>query len=397
MAIRINNPKVQRFDIDSPYAPLAGGKMFFYEPGQTTILKTTFSDSAGLIANANPVILDANGFEPDIFGTGSYNVVLKSSLDVQQWARNPVNFDEIGGGFVAWSATITYDTGANNIVTGSDGKYYISIQDTNINHDPNAGGSPTFWTEFNLLKQWNTEETYDADDPVTYLNDYYISLAASNTGNTPSTTPAKWRKAGARVTIQKFTASGTWTKPTGTQYIVVEVIGSGGGGAGADTNTSRTGGGGGGGGYSRIAIDATALANQTVTIGALGAGGASGANDGTAGASCSFGSLCVSTGGAKGEAAGSNVAALGGIGTTGDILVAGGSGGPDLNAAAARGAEGGSTSFGAGGANGADTGANGAAARNFGGGGGGGWNGAGTSNRTGGAGVAGIVIVTEYF
>lgn len=399
MAIRISNPKVQRFSKDSPYAPLAGGKMYFYEPGQTVTLKNTFSDSAGLIANTNPVILDANGFEPDIFGDGSYNVVLDSSLDVQQWTRDPVNFETAGGGFIDWSASTTYDAGGDNIVTGSDGKYYVSIQGSNLNQNPAAGASPTFWTEFQLLKQYNANETYDTDDPVTYSGNYYISLTSSNTGNIPSSSPSNWRRSGNNVSIQKFTADGTWTKPAGVIYAIVECIGGGGGGGGVDSTLSETGGGGGGGGYARIVL--TSLASSVaVTVGEGGSGGAAGNNAGSAGETTQFGSLCVATAGAAGGVPGTDTSALGGIGTTGDMLSAGDAGLPDQDGTgdvADRAAGGGSSSFGAGGKS-AEVSANGADGRNFGGGGAGGFNDASSAdNRSGGDGADGFVIVTEYF
>ena len=79
MATRNNNPAIQHFNKSSPHDVLAGGKMFFYESGPSLTPKATFSDSDGLIANTNPVILDNSGFEPDIFGNGSYRVVLESS------------------------------------------------------------------------------------------------------------------------------------------------------------------------------------------------------------------------------------------------------------------------------------------------------------------------------
>lgn len=503
MAIRISNPKVQRFNKKSPYAPLAGGKMHFYEPGQTVIRKSTFTTALGDIPNTNPVTLDANGFDPDIFGSGSYRVVLKDSDGVQQWDRNPVNFDEGGGGFIDWSSSITYDAGGDNIVTGSDGKYYVSIQGSNLNHDPNAGGSPTFWTEFDLLKQWNTNEvysaddpvtyagdfyaaitssnqgntpssspsnwkkagaitdtaysdwsalttygagggnivtgsdgkyyvsiqaanlnqdpnaggaptfwtefdllaqwntneTYDTDDPVTYLGDYYLSITSSNSGNTPSSSPSNWRRAGSNVTVQKFTSSGTWTKPAGVAYAIVEVIGGGGGGGGAASAASVTGGGGGGGGYARVVL--TSLASSvTVTIGAAGTGGTAGDNNGVSGGATSFGSLCVATGGIAGQYPSNDFTADGGIGTTGDMLSAGEAGVMDRDApaiSADRSARGGDSAFGAGGKS-RFTSGTGNAGRNYGGGGAGGYNDASTlANRAGGAGAAGFVIVTEYF
>lgn len=89
------------------------------------------------------------------------------------------------------------------------------------------------------------------------------------------------------VTFQDFTASGTWTKPTGCKKIMVEGCGGGGGSGGVDgqgDNTSGASGGGGSGFSGKTAIiDVTALASGTVTIGAAGAAGTSSAPGGNGG------------------------------------------------------------------------------------------------------------------
>ena len=128
--------------------------------------------------------------------------------------------------------------------------------------------------------------------------------------------------------MQVFTASGTWTKPSGINKVIVIVTGGGGGGAGTPNDSAR--GGGAGGGTAIEAIDVSAISSETVTVGAGGSGGASGGNDGTAGGTSSFGSHCSATGGAGGE--GSTAppsttgldATAGGTGSGGDINLKGG-------------------------------------------------------------------------
>lgn len=74
-------PRYRAFDANG--APLAGGKLLTYTAGSTT-MKDTFTDSGGLTANTNPVILDANG-EADVWlGSGEYKFVLTDSADVVQ-------------------------------------------------------------------------------------------------------------------------------------------------------------------------------------------------------------------------------------------------------------------------------------------------------------------------
>ena len=49
--------------IDADGAPVSGGKIWTFESGGSTPA-TTWADSAGTIPNANPIVLDANGYSP---------------------------------------------------------------------------------------------------------------------------------------------------------------------------------------------------------------------------------------------------------------------------------------------------------------------------------------------
>ncbi len=131
--------------------------------------------------------------------------------------------------------------------------------------------------------------------------------------------------------VQTFTASGTWTKPSGSpQTTWVACLGAGGGGASGAVEASGTassGGGGGGGGSLNQAIFATAqlAATETVTIGAGGTGGAAqtAAGNGLAGGNggnSTFGSLLTAYGGVGAAFVGASGTGGNGAGLTGTIV-----------------------------------------------------------------------------
>lgn len=64
---------------DNSGLPLSGGKIFTYVAGSNTTLQTSYSDSAGTTANANPMILNSSGRMPQALwldATKTYNLVL---------------------------------------------------------------------------------------------------------------------------------------------------------------------------------------------------------------------------------------------------------------------------------------------------------------------------------
>ena len=125
--------------------------------------------------------------------------------------------------------------------------------------------------------------------------------------------------------FQEFTTTGTWTKPSGATFVMVEVWGAGaGGGSGARyaTSTNSGGGTGGGGGAYRYKLFKASDLTSTVTA-TIGAGGTGGltavGNDsdgrlGTAGGDSSFGAYLVSYGGQRGEVGNTSSANGGGGG-----------------------------------------------------------------------------------
>lgn len=221
---------------------------------------------------------------------------------------------------------------------------------------------------------------------------------------------------GARIvpTIQRFTASDTWNRPTGCIRAFIRGVGAGGGGGGADSDgagSDTAGGGGGAGEYFEKLLDVSAISSLTITIGAAGtAGAATGGNGGTGGTTTVTGQ-CSGVGGTGGTGTGSAAAAgtyaVGGAGgtggTAGDLNVAGQTGDAGIavgNVDLAHGGRGGSPyRFGQGGqhrAAGPNTGNAGQVGIGFGAGGSGATSIA-TSGNLGAVGTAGYVEIWEYY
>jgi hypothetical protein len=115
-----------------------------------------------------------------------------------------------------------------------------------------------------------------------------------------------------QIIVQRFTSSGTWTKPVGAKRVRVQQFGGGGGAGGGARVTSGTacsgGGGGGGAGTSTREFDASDLTSTvTVTVAAGGTGGAGATSNGTpgsdgvAGGTSTFGSYSQACGGGAGS------------------------------------------------------------------------------------------------
>lgn len=147
---------------------------------------------------------------------------------------------------------------------------------------------------------------------------------------------------GQKAEIQNFSSSGTWTKPVGYKWHLVQLRGAtGGAGSGAKTTAGSNASGGapsgGGGAIDAWFRDEDLPATVAITIGAKGIGGAAvsaddtSGNAGTAAGNTSFGTLLIAYPGGPGAGGGRNRAAGGGGGA--GLLGAGAAGVMDSNGA----------------------------------------------------------------
>jgi len=212
MSIRFTNPFSRFFNDNS--ALLASGRLNFFEPDGSSTRKKTFKEFTLDTANANPVILSKGGVVPDIFLDGVYRVTLESKNIDGTFTQidEAVNFGETADfTFADWNVSVSYGVGGNNIVTGSDGRYYVSIDSPNLANDPTS--SPTKWEEIRFLGVFNTNVTYVVGDIVQDTTGFlWRSIDAANLGNTPSASSTKWQPAFTRIVVKGITAGSTQTQ-----------------------------------------------------------------------------------------------------------------------------------------------------------------------------------------
>ncbi len=131
--------------------------------------------------------------------------------------------------------------------------------------------------------------------------------------------------------VQTFTSSGTWTRPSGITKVIMEVQGGGGGGSRNASAADRCIGGA-GGGYAKKFLDVSTISTATITVGAAGTGGASSGDPGTVGGNSSWAdgtnTIAGNAGAVAAAADDTKQTTVGGTATGGDLNIPGQKGGP---------------------------------------------------------------------
>jgi len=119
--------------------------------------------------------------------------------------------------------------------------------------------------------------------------------------------------------MQVFTSTGTWSRPSGVRYIKIKCQAAGGGASGHGESGAA-------GGYSELILDVTSIASVTATIGGGGTGTYySGA--GTDGGTSSFGPYCSAGGGHGANRQNQHSGGVSGVGSGGNLNLHQGGGG----------------------------------------------------------------------
>lgn len=188
---RFINPVPQFWLNDGTLA--SSGKMKFFENGDYSTLKNTYSQSDNTMPNTNPVSLDGQGRMPPCFGVGAYSVKFYAydadaidGVGSLQWTRDDVLLSELTGQFSEWTGLVTYNAG--EIVQGSDSEYYRSIENENLGNDPTSAA--TFWEQIVFITIYNANRTYQINDNVSLAGLLYRANTADLLGNSPPS--AQW-------------------------------------------------------------------------------------------------------------------------------------------------------------------------------------------------------------
>lgn len=126
---------------DTSGNPLSAGKVYFYDAG-TLNLASVYTDLAGAVSGANPVVLDSNG-QSERFVSGLFDVVVKTSADVTLYTwenvdiRGPGDGVALHGGTTGGSSTVYTATVSPSLPAYATGQLF------HVNFHTACGSSPT--------------------------------------------------------------------------------------------------------------------------------------------------------------------------------------------------------------------------------------------------------------
>ena len=186
MALYLNpSPQV----IDSNGNVIVGARLFFYQPGTTT-LGTIYSDFSFTTIAANPQVTDSTGrYATNIYLNGIYDVVQENNIGVTLWGPRRVG-ETASNQFETYDPNRSYSI--NDLVTGSNGRFYQSLTDGNQGNDPILEANIIHWNRLSLPTIWNRLFMYEAGDIAIASNGSSYTALVANIDQEPMISPASW-------------------------------------------------------------------------------------------------------------------------------------------------------------------------------------------------------------
>jgi hypothetical protein len=144
MALYLSPAGVMVQQLTNAGQPLSGGQLFIYDAGTTTP-RTTYTDSTGVDANANPIILNSAGRLPTSVWIGSnlpHKLVLKdaagntlSTIDSLYGINDPYNLNAVAYGLPTGSGSanaqvVTNSQAQSSLFNGLEQWYIPSVTNT---------------------------------------------------------------------------------------------------------------------------------------------------------------------------------------------------------------------------------------------------------------------------
>lgn len=231
--------------VDANGNPLTGGQIFTYTAGSST-KQNTYTTSAGNVANANPILLNSNGYPVsagnvvEIWLTAGvvYKFVLATATDSDPPSTPIWTRDNISG--------INDTTTAIDQWVAGPAPTYISATSFSLVGDQTgtfqAGRRVKTTNSGGTIYSTISTSVFGAVTTVTVVNDSGTldsGLSAVSYGLLSATNPSIPRRRTRQVLLSGTGA--TYTTPTGCTMINVRMVGGGGGGSAVTTNNGAVG------------------------------------------------------------------------------------------------------------------------------------------------------------